>query len=214
MNIVISRVLKFLACVAIVAIAMNSVTCSAQSNSTNLSRGIIRCPVIGDLQTGYFSASPRKYACFRTARHAKRYGLMKFNINQQGTVTCTTSTPIPNGTPSANPHPTATPVSTPLIPPTAVPSQKSFSMQGKGSSTSQIFTISELPAQVAFKTSGAPSDRFQIILRDASAGYYLSQLVFGQAVLNNTAVITKKGTVYLEIKATDGMSWAITASYK
>ena len=167
-------------------------------------RGIVPCPVIGDIETGKFTKSPRKYVCFRTSRDAKRYAFSKLQIGGE-------ATPSP-GTIVPTPRPTATP--TPPIAPTPLPSSQSFSIKGKGSGTSEAFLVTTLPATVSYSAAGAPSDRISIFLRDASTGYFLQQLGYGSGVKTNSATISKKGNVYLDIQATDGMSWAITVSYR
>ncbi len=176
----------------------------------------IPCPVVADMETGLFSAAPRKYICLRSGRDARRAGFKRFQfqVNALGTPIAPTSCNNPTG--NATPAPTATPTPTPAVPdvPPTTPGLYSFSIAGTGGGVSKTFAVTSLPGSVSFSGIGSISDRFQIYLRDASTGYMVSQLTFNTGVFKNTAALSKKGVFYLEVKATGGMNWAITANYR
>lgn len=174
--------------------------CLASCGSAFALNGEVRCPVVSDTQSGLFSKAKLKYRCFRSARHAKLAGFGRFSINS---VNNNSHSP----TPTPNPQ-------CPTLPPTPIPNLKSFSQSGMGSGATQTFTVTSLPATVAYVTQGGKYDRFSLILRDKNSGYMISQIAFGSGILNNTAVISKTGIFYLEVKASDNMAWGLTVSYK
>ena len=175
---------------------------NAQATGSARSRvGQIICPTIVDLDSGEFSRSPKKYACYRSVRLAKRAGFTPLSSNP-GIQT----TPTPSAT--VTPNPSSTP------PPTPIPGQKSFSLTGLGGAVSSRFEIRELPASISYWTFGGRTQNFQILLRDANTGYLTRQLVYGTGVLSSTTAINYRGPFYLEIKTADTMNWGITVNYK